>query len=96
MRMRSSLWEREKAARGVDGRSLPWGSHFEPTWATVLDGFADRPGPRPVGHRPEDESIYGLRDLCGGVRDLCANAWTRAGGVQPTDWPDWMRPLKDY
>lgn len=22
--------------------------------------------------------------------------WTRAGGVQDTDWPDWIRPFKDY
>jgi prepilin-type N-terminal cleavage/methylation domain-containing protein len=24
------------------------------------------------------------------------NAWTKAGGVLPADWPDWMRPSKDY
>ena len=22
--------------------------------------------------------------------------WTRAGGVLPSDWPEWMRPFKDY
>ena len=22
--------------------------------------------------------------------------WTRAGGAQPSDWPEWMRPFKDY
>ncbi len=22
--------------------------------------------------------------------------WTIAGGVQPTDWPEWIRPFKDY
>ncbi len=22
--------------------------------------------------------------------------WTRAGGVQPEDWPEWMRSFKDY
>ncbi len=22
--------------------------------------------------------------------------WTRAGGVEPSDWPDWMRHFKDY
>jgi len=22
--------------------------------------------------------------------------WTTAGGVSPEDWPEWMRPLKDY
>ncbi len=23
-------------------------------------------------------------------------AWTSRGGVQPEDWPQWMRGLKDY
>jgi prepilin-type N-terminal cleavage/methylation domain-containing protein/prepilin-type processing-associated H-X9-DG protein len=25
-----------------------------------------------------------------------ANRWTRAGGVKPEDWPEWMRGFKDY
>jgi prepilin-type N-terminal cleavage/methylation domain-containing protein/prepilin-type processing-associated H-X9-DG protein len=25
-----------------------------------------------------------------------AGPWTKAGGVQPDDWPPWMRGLKDY
>jgi len=25
-----------------------------------------------------------------------ANEWTKAGGVQPDDWPEWMRNFKDY
>jgi prepilin-type N-terminal cleavage/methylation domain-containing protein/prepilin-type processing-associated H-X9-DG protein len=25
-----------------------------------------------------------------------SNAWTKAGGVQPNDWPLWMRGFKDY
>jgi prepilin-type processing-associated H-X9-DG protein len=25
-----------------------------------------------------------------------ANIWTKAGGVQPEDWPQWMRNFKDY
>jgi prepilin-type N-terminal cleavage/methylation domain-containing protein/prepilin-type processing-associated H-X9-DG protein len=25
-----------------------------------------------------------------------ANCWTIAGGVKPTDWPEWMRKFKDY
>jgi prepilin-type processing-associated H-X9-DG protein len=25
-----------------------------------------------------------------------ANCWTRAGGVRPQDWPEWMRRFKDY
>jgi prepilin-type N-terminal cleavage/methylation domain-containing protein/prepilin-type processing-associated H-X9-DG protein len=25
-----------------------------------------------------------------------SNAWTRAGGVTPEDWPNWLKPFKDY
>jgi prepilin-type processing-associated H-X9-DG protein len=25
-----------------------------------------------------------------------AGPWTKAGGVQPEDWPEWMRGFKDY
>jgi prepilin-type N-terminal cleavage/methylation domain-containing protein/prepilin-type processing-associated H-X9-DG protein len=25
-----------------------------------------------------------------------ASSWTKAGGVQPNDWPKWMRNFKDY
>ena len=25
-----------------------------------------------------------------------ANAWTKAGGVLPEDWPEWMRHFRDY
>ncbi len=25
-----------------------------------------------------------------------AGPWTKAGGVAPADWPDWMRGFKDY
>ena len=25
-----------------------------------------------------------------------ANGWTRAGGVQPTNWPEWMKKFRDY
>ena len=25
-----------------------------------------------------------------------AGPWTRAGGVQQSDWPEWLRPLPDY
>jgi hypothetical protein len=25
-----------------------------------------------------------------------AGAWTFAGGVQPENWPEWIRTFKDY
>lgn len=30
------------------------------------------------------------------TRDVNGNPWTRAGGVRPGDWPQWMRECKDY
>lgn len=27
---------------------------------------------------------------------VTANEWTLAGGVKPTDWPEWMQSFKDY
>lgn len=71
--------EWEKAARGVDGRHLPWGDFFEPSWALVLEGFAGKPGPAPVGSHRMDESVYGMRDIVGGVRDWCLNDYAREG-----------------
>jgi prepilin-type processing-associated H-X9-DG protein len=41
----------------------------------------------------------GLKDLWTLKWHRCfdtANRWTKAGGVQPEDWPKWMRKLKDY
>lgn len=70
--------EREKAARGGDGRLHPWGDHLEPTWSNNTDSQAGPPGLRPVGAPPEDESVYGVRGLAGQVRDWCANAYVRA------------------
>ncbi len=71
--------EREKAARGVDGRTYPFGNHFDPTWACVLashEGAAKRAA---VGAYPGDESPYGVRGLAGNVRDFCADLWSRDG-----------------
>jgi prepilin-type processing-associated H-X9-DG protein len=31
-----------------------------------------------------------------GLYDTTYGPWTKAGGVQPEDWPAWMRKFKDY
>ncbi|WP_437288871.1 bifunctional serine/threonine-protein kinase/formylglycine-generating enzyme family protein [Sorangium sp. So ce406] len=71
--------EREKAARGVDGRCMPWGDFLEPTWACMLGSHEGVAGRRPVDDFPLDESPYGLRGAAGNVRDWCINAWKREG-----------------
>ncbi len=71
--------EREKAARGVDGRFFVWGNHVDPAFACALDGHRGEPWPEPVTGHPGDESPYGIRGLSGNVRDWCANVWRHDG-----------------
>ena len=76
--------EWEKAARGVDGRSYPWGDFFEPTWCRARGSRPGRPLPAVVGRYLGDESVYGVRDMAGNVRDWCADPWPDASpGIEP-------------
>jgi len=71
--------EWEKAARGVDGRTLPWGNHLDPTFTNMRDSRSDRPMPAVVDSFPVDESPYGVRGMAGNVRDFCLDVY-RADG----------------
>jgi eukaryotic-like serine/threonine-protein kinase len=71
--------EREKAARGADGRLLPWGDHADPTFACVVDTSAEEPAREGVHGHPFDESPYGVRGLAGNTRDWCNNVWKHQG-----------------
>lgn len=66
-------WEWEKAARGVDGRQYPWGNTFDSSLCAVANSRPGRPVPSPIGAFPEDRSVYGVRDLAGGVKDWCGD-----------------------
>jgi formylglycine-generating enzyme required for sulfatase activity len=62
--------EWEKAARGADGRIFPWGDGYDPTLArTGLSAWLV--DSLPGGLYPADESVYGVRDLVGNVREYC-------------------------
>jgi len=61
--------EWEKAARGVDGRTYPWGDHFDPTFAHMRRSKPGPPAPSRVGCYPHDVSPYGVYDMAGGVRE---------------------------
>jgi len=69
----------EKAARGVDGRSFPWGDGFDPSWACMRLSHRGRPLPTVVGAYTIDESPYGIRDLAGSMVDWCADLFAEAG-----------------
>jgi serine/threonine-protein kinase len=75
--------EREKAARGVDGRIYPWGDAFDPSWCCMRDSHAGKPRPSPVDGFPTDASVYGVRGVAGNVLD-----WTRTGYLPDGHVPD--------
>ncbi len=72
--------EREKAARGADGRVYPWGDEIDATFACVAEGSFERiPQRAIIGEYPHDESPYGVRGLAGNTRDWCTNVWRHNG-----------------
>ena len=76
--------EWEKAARGVDGRTYPWGDRFDSSLCKVLTSRAVRSVPEPIGVFPSDVSVYGVRDVGGTARSWCLPA---AGADHPEGVP---------
>ena len=61
--------EREKAARGVDGRRFPWGEAADASLCKN-SGARDEPSqPEPVGTFATAASIYGMGDAAGNIWD---------------------------
>ncbi len=56
--------EWEKAARGTDGRTYPWGEAIDKTYANYFGGIGDT---APVGSYEPGKSPYGAYDLAGNV-----------------------------
>jgi serine/threonine-protein kinase len=61
--------EWEKAARGTQGRTYPWGYEHLPELAVVEDNpkLKGIQGPKPVGTWPSSDSVYKAVDLAGNV-----------------------------
>ncbi len=75
--------EWEKAARGPEGRSFPWGDLFEAGRANLGGGD----GLQPVGSHPEGVSVYGVHDLAGNAWEWVADTYDDArelGWGQPS------------
>ena len=63
-------WERERAARGADGRRFPWGDTPEALFARCRHSSGPM-GPAVVGSSPWDRSVYGIEGLGGNVLEWC-------------------------
>tara|TARA_Y100001960_G_C14697857_1_gene839961 strand:- start:491 stop:1390 length:900 start_codon:yes stop_codon:yes gene_type:complete len=63
----------EKAARGNDGRTFPWGNQLDSKKANLKgkkDGFS---GVSPVGSFPKGASVFGVLDMSGNVWEWVAD-----------------------
>ena len=69
--------EWEKAARGVDKRTFPWGNGFDPSYACMNASHPNYSLPAVVDSFPIDESVYGIRGMAGNVR-----TWTGSQRAQ--------------
>jgi sulfatase modifying factor 1 len=63
--------EWEKAARGTDGRTYPWGDTWEASRANIAE--AGRAGPVDVGSFLEGASPYAALDMIGNVQEWVAD-----------------------
>lgn len=84
--------EWEKAARGTDGRTYPWGDTWEANRANTSEsGILDT---TPVGkYSPQGDSPYGVADMAGNVWEWTASGVKRVylimrGGT-------WLNPRED-
>lgn len=77
--------EWEKAARGADGRTYPWGEFLDPTWACMRDSVEGRRLPSEIHQFPADESPCGAREMAGNVQDWCLDAYRREGPAVHND-----------
>ncbi|MBI3098547.1 MAG: SUMF1/EgtB/PvdO family nonheme iron enzyme [Planctomycetes bacterium] len=63
----------EKAARGPDRRSFPWGNRIDDRWCNANRSQVGSPRPVSVNAFPADESPYGVRGMGGNCREACLN-----------------------
>jgi serine/threonine-protein kinase len=77
-------WAWEKAARGTDGRSHPWGNDTAARSIAQIANVGTK-GTTPVDKYPRTRSAYGCEDMVGNVSEWCQTT--------PDDDPSLLPPL---
>jgi formylglycine-generating enzyme required for sulfatase activity len=73
--------EWEKAARGTDGRTYPWGEDISCEMTNYNNCVGDT---TEVGYYPSDVSPYGVYDMAGNVREVVADLYDVYPGGDPS------------
>jgi formylglycine-generating enzyme required for sulfatase activity len=81
--------EWEKAARGTDGRTYPWGEEFDPgLCACSVKGKREQT--TPIGTFPEGQSPSGCQDMAGNVWEWCASWYDKYKGSRVLRGGSWF------
>jgi serine/threonine-protein kinase len=84
-------WLWEKAARGPDGRSYPWGKE-PPSAAKRKLINVNSSGTQPVGSYSRTRSVYGCEDMIGNVAEWCQMTAKDDPESIPVPWPKITKP----
>jgi formylglycine-generating enzyme required for sulfatase activity len=85
--------EREKASRGVDGRTFPWGETADPALARSRESRAEQEQPEPVNCFPTATSVYGMRDAAGNSFDWTSTWADPARTQRITKGGSWLSAM---
>lgn len=81
--------EWEKAARGVDARTYPWGLRYDASFCKNSGSTETKAQPEPVGRYETDCSPYGVRDMAGGIREWCSSWIDEKDGLRVVRGGSW-------